>query len=57
VVISPPQDDVRRQLGAIVADDGLWLTVHDQQPIEFAGNASSNVCHRRGRDQTRRRFF
>ena len=38
VVISPPLKGVRRQLGAIVADDGLCFAVRDQQPIKFAGN-------------------
>ena len=38
VVVSPSQDGGRSQLGAVVADDGLWLAASDQKPVELAGH-------------------
>ena len=38
VVVGPPQDGVRGQLGAVVADDRLGFAARDQKAIEFAGD-------------------
>jgi hypothetical protein len=37
VIVRPLQDDIRGQLGTVVAGDHLRLTAIAEQPIEFAG--------------------
>ena len=38
VIVGPSQDGVRGQLGAVVADDRLWLAALVEEPIELAGD-------------------
>src|SRR5262249_10741662 len=41
VIVGPLQDGVRRQLGAIVAHDRLWLAALIEKPIELTSNPNA----------------